>query len=425
MRVYISDLGRHRGGKVEVRGWVYRKRESKGIVFVILRDSSGVAQCVIKEGDKDFPAAQRVPVESSVITRGKVRADKRAPGGCEIDIHSFKIVGQAEKYPIGKDVSPEFLLDVRHLSIRDPKMSAVFRVRSEVFGAVHEYFRSNGFYEIQSPSVTGAACEGGSTLFPIRYFGRKAYLTQSWQLYAEAMIAALEKIYCIAPSFRAERSRTRRHLAEYWHAEAEAAWVDHNGNMKIQEGLVWNILRRVAKNRAADLELLGRDPKSLLKMKPPYKKITYEKAFKTLEEDGVRMDWKAEFGAEHERMLSNRFDRPFFVTEFPTGAKAFYMKVKPGKPDVVLCDDVIAPEGFGELIGGSERETDVNVLKKMIKLGGGSFKAYEWYFDTRRYGSIPHSGFGMGVERVIMWLCKLEHIRDAIAFPRTVNRIYP
>lgn len=409
-----------------MRGWIYRKRESKGIVFLMLRDSSGVAQCVIKEGVKDFPEAQRVPVESSVIIEGAVRADKRAPGGYEVDIASFKVAGKAEKYPIGKDVSPEFLLDVRHLAIRDPRMAAIFRIRSEVFGAIHEHFRSQGFYEIQSPSITGAACEGGSTLFPIKYFGEKAFLTQSWQLYAEAMIASLEKIYCIAPSFRAERSRTRRHLAEYWHAEAEAAWVQHDENMGIQESLVGHIIERVAERRAADLAVVGRDPKELLKMKPPFKRVTYEKAFQMLEEDGVQMDWKAEFGAEHERILSNHFSKPFFITEFPAGAKAFYMKVKPSNHEVMLCDDMIAPEGFGELIGGSERETNVEVLKKMLRAQGNkSCKAYEWYFDTRRYGSVPHSGFGMGVERIVMWLCKLDHIRDAIAFPRMMNRLYP
>lgn len=425
MRVYISDLGRYEGKSVEIRGWVHRKRVSKGIAFLIIRDSSGVVQTVAKEGMKDFSAAETVARESSLILTGKVRADKRAPGGYEIDLESVQIVGAAEEFPIGKDVSPEFLLDVRHLSIRDPRMAAIFRIRSEVFGAIHSYFRSNGFYEIQSPSITSAACEGGSTLFPLKYFGKKAYLTQSWQLHAEAMIATLEKIYCIAPSFRAEKSRTRRHLAEYWHAESEAAWVDHNGNMDIQEGLVWNIIKTVAEKRAEDLKLLGRDPKELLKMAPPFKRVTYEKAFQMLEEDGVQMDWKAEFGAEHERILSNHFNKPFFVTEFPAGAKAFYMKVNPKNPETVLCDDMIAPEGYGELIGGSERETDNQVLKKMLKAQGADPKSYEWYFDIRRYGSVPHSGFGMGTERIIMWICKLEHIRDAIAFPRMSNRLHP
>ncbi len=426
MRVYISDLGKHEGGKAELRGWVYRKRESKGIVFLIIRDSSGVAQCVIKEGAKSFPLAQKVSVESSVIIHGDIRADKRAPGGYEVEMKSLEVAGKAEKYPIGKDVSPEYLLDVRHLAIRDPRMAAIFRVRSEVLGAIHEHFRLQGFYEIQSPSITAAACEGGSTLFPLKYFGQKAYLTQSWQLYAEAMVSVLEKIYCIAPSFRAEKSRTRRHLAEYWHAEAEAAWTGHEENMELQEGLIWHVIQKVAAVRAADLETLDRSPKELLKMKPPFRRITYEKAFKLLEEDGVDMVWKAEFGAEHERILSNHFSKPFFVTEFPAGAKAFYMKLKPSKPEVVLCDDMIAPEGFGELIGGSERETDVEVLKRMLKAQGmKSCKAYEWYFDTRRYGSVQHAGFGMGVERLVMWLCKLDHIRDAIAFPRLVNRVYP
>ncbi len=421
----ISEIPKYVGKDVDLRGWVYRKRESKSIVFIVLRDSSGIVQCVIKDDNKDFPEAQKATIESSVMLSGTVNKDERAPGGYEIKIKKFKIVGLADVFPITKDQSTEFLLDVRHLWIRSRKLTNIFKIRSETFAAVHEYFRKNGFYEIQSPSITGVACEGGSTLFPIKYFGKKAYLTQSWQLYAEAMIFSLEKIYCIAPSFRAEKSRTRRHLAEYWHAEMEAAWVDHEENMRIQEELITHIINRVVKNCSEELEFLGRDPKELKKMVMPFPRVKYKKAVEMLQNVGMKVEYGDDFGAKEERELTKKFKKPFFVVEYPKGTKAFYMKENPKDPATVLCDDLLAPEGYGEIIGGSERETDIEKLKEMLRLKGEKVKNYEWYLDTRRYGSVPHSGFGMGMERVIMWICKLDHIRDAIPFPRTINRLYP
>jgi asparaginyl-tRNA synthetase len=425
MFIKTADVKRFAGREVKLRGWVYRKRESKKTVFIVLRDASGTVQCVAKAGGKAFKEAQIVTVESSVELSGRVRKDSRAPTGFEIDIDSFRIVGLAETFPITKDQSTEFLLDVRHLWIRSRRLTNIFKVRSEVFGLIDQFFRENGFFEIQSPSLTGSACEGGSTMFEVKYFNQKAYLTQSWQLYAEAMIASLEKIYCIAPSFRAEKSRTRRHLAEYWHAEAEAAWMEHKGNLKLQNELINFVLKGVVKNRSEELELIGRDPKELKRMAGEFKVITYLDALKILEKDGMKMKWGDDFGVPQEKQLTEHFKKPFFVVEYPKGAKAFYMKENPKDTKTVLCDDLLAPEGYGEIIGGSERETDNKKLIQMIKATGGNPKDYEWYLDIRKYGSVPHSGFGLGVERLIMWICRLEHIRDAIAFPRVINRIYP
>jgi len=421
----IEDIKKHAGKSVALRGWIYRTRESKGMVFVVLRDVTGIVQCVIKEGVKGFKDAQKALMESSISVKGKVSKDKRAPGGFEIHVEDFALIGPAEDFPIKEQQSTELLLDNRHLWIRSRKLTNVFKIRSEVFRAIHDFFHERGFFEIQSPSITSSACEGGSTLFEVNYFGKKAYLTQSWQLYAEAMIAGLENIYCIAPSFRAEKSRTRRHLAEYWHAEAEMAWLDHEDNMKLQEDLITFILKRVVERRSKELKQVGRDPKELEKMYGPYKRVTYKKALELLKKDGVKMKWGEDFGADEERVLTKHFKKPFFVVEFPKEAKAFYMKENPKDKKTYLCNDMLAPEGYGEIIGASEREMDVKKLIERIKKEGGNVKDYEWYLDIRKYGSIPHSGFGLGIERIIMWICKLDHIRDTIAFPRVMNRIYP
>lgn len=425
MFIKISDVSKFTDKNVKLRGWVYRKRESKRMVFIILRDSSGIVQCVVKDNINDFVEAKKVTIESSVELHGFVRKDERAPTGFEIDVKGFKIIGLAEVFPITKDQSTEFLLDVRHLWLRSRKLTNVFKIRSEVFGLIHQFFRKRGFFEIQSPSLTSSACEGGSTLFEVKYFNQKAYLTQSWQLYAEAMISSLERIYCIAPSFRAEKSRTRRHLAEYWHAEAEVAWMKHKENIKLQNDLINFILKGVIKKRSEELEFLGRDPKQLKKMIGRFNIIKYSEALDILKKDGFKVKWGDDFGIPHEKQLTKHFDKPFFIVEYPKGTKAFYMKENPKDPETVLCDDLLAPEGYGEIIGGSERETDNKKLIKMIKMSGSNPKDYEWYLDTRRYGSVPHSGFGLGVERLIMWICKLDHIRDAIPFPRVINRIYP
>ena len=423
--MHIADLKDHVGKEVELKGWVYRWRESKGIVFLVLRDVTGVVQCVIKGDAKDFKEAQKAKIESSVILKGVVKEDKRGPGGYEIQITKLQLVGQSENFPIKEDASTEFLLDMRHLWVRSRRLTSIFKVRSDVFGAIHEFFRNGGFFEIQSPSITASACEGGSTLFEVKYFDQKAYLTQSWQLYAEAMIASLEKIYCIAPSFRAEKSRTRRHLAEYWHAEAEAAWMDHEANLKLQEELVFFVIQKVLKNREEDLKFLERDIDFLKKIKLPFPRITYTEAVKKLEKDGVAIKWGQDFGIDEEKILTAHFKSPFFVTQYPKAIKAFYMKQDPKDPNLVLNDDMFAPEGYGEIIGGSEREVDVERVIQRLKAQGSSIKDYEWYLDIRKYGSVPHAGFGLGVERLVMWLCGLDHIRDTIAFPRVMNRVYP
>ena len=413
------------GKEINLRGWIYRTRSSNKFAFLVLRDSSGIIQCVLKSEHPDFEEASKLLIESSVEVSGKVKKDERATGGFELEIIKFKTVGTADVFPISQDKSTEFLLDIRHLWIRSRQLTNIFKVRSEVFGAIQEFYRQKGFFEIQSPSLTGSACEGGSTLFEVKYFDQKAYLTQSWQLYAEALIFSLEKIFCIAPSFRAEKSRTRRHLAEYWHAEAEAAWFTHEDNLKLQEDLITHVIKRVASKCSEELKELGRDPQELLVMVGPYQRITYKEALEIINKDGIKMKWGDDFGADEERQLTSHFKKPFFITEFPAETKAFYMKSNPKDPKTVLNADLLAPEGYGEIIGGSERETDNKILIEKIKKSGGKVKDYEWYLDLRKFGSVPHSGFGLGVERLVMWLCKLDHIRDTIAFPRVLNRIYP
>jgi len=425
MPISIEEIKDHVGKSVILRGWIYRTRESKGIVFIVLRDVSGVVQCIVKDGINGFSDAQKALMESSIIIKGKVSKDERAPGGYEVQVEDFTLVGPALDFPIKEQQSTELLLDHRHLWVRSRRLTNIFKIRSEIFRAIHDFFHEMGFFESQSPLLTQAACEGGSTLFKLNYFGKEAYLAQSWQLYAEAMLASLEKIYCIAPSFRAEKSRTRRHLAEYWHAEAEAAWMDHEGNMKLQEDLITFILKRVVERRSSELKDIGRDPKELDKMHAPFKRVTYKECVELLKKDGIKMKPGGDFGADEERELTKHFKKPFFVVEFPKEAKAFYMKENPKDKDTYLCSDLLAPEGYGEIIGGSEREPDVDKLIQRLKKDGADPKSYEWYFDVRRFGSVPHSGFGMGVERVLMWICKLDHIRDAIAFPRVMNRLNP
>ncbi len=421
----IGDVPGFEGKEVRLRGWIYRTRGGKGVRFVVLRDVTGTVQCVIKEGAKGFADAEKALIESSVEVTGKVRKEERAPTGWEVEVSGFRVVGFAENFPIRKDQSTELLLDKRHLWVRSRKLTNVFKVRSEVFGAIHDFFRGKGFFEIQSPSITGAACEGGSTLFEVNYFGEKAFLTQSWQLYAEAMIAGLERIYCIAPSFRAEKSRTRRHLAEYWHAETEAAWIGQEENLVLQEELISFVVKRVLGRRSAELEELGRDLKVLKGVNPPFERITYDRAVKMLQKDGMEFPWGKDFGIDEEKVLTHHFNKPFFVTDYPKKIKAFYMKETPGNPKTVLCDDCFAPEGYGEIIGGSIREEDIKKLLDNLKREGDDPGRYQWYLDTRRFGSVPHGGFGLGVERLVMWICKLDHIRDTIAFPRVMNRAYP
>ncbi|MCD6404063.1 MAG: asparagine--tRNA ligase [Nanoarchaeota archaeon] len=418
----IKDLPKHVGKRVKVRGWIFRRRELKDKVFLVLRDSTGIVQCVVPSSLKGVEKAR---IESSVIVSGPLKKDKRAPGGHEIAVEKLKVVGEAEVFPITKDQSVEFLLDVRHLWLRSRKLTAIMKVKDTALRAAREWFHKHGFWEVTPPIIVSGACEGGATLFKFKYFDKTAFLSQSAQLYLEALIYSLEKVYSLTPSFRAEKSRTRRHLAEYWHLEGEAAWVDHEENMRIQEQLVSYMVKKVVKERKEELEFLGRDVKVLKRVKPPFKRMTYDKAIEILQRRGMEIEWGEDLGADEERELTKDLRKPIFLTNYPRKIKAFYMKVDPKDENKVLNDDLLSPEGYGELIGGSQREDDLEKLKENMKLFKLRPKDYEWYLDLRRYGSVPHSGFGLGMERFVMWVCKLDHIRDTIPFPRVINRAYP
>ncbi|MEM5879362.1 MAG: asparagine--tRNA ligase [Candidatus Aenigmatarchaeota archaeon] len=426
----ISKILEGKGGEVEVEGWLHNKRSSGGILFLIVRDGTGFIQCTLRKDqtdEKTFDEIERLPLESAVEIFGTVRKDERAPYGYEIVVKKINVLSKAmEGFPIGKKYhGPEFLLDNRHFWIRSKKMNRILRVRAKILEAAREWFKENGFLEVQVPIIVGAACEGGSTLFELKYFDSKAYLTQSWQLYGEAMIFGFGKCYTIAPSFRAEKSRTRRHLTEFWHLEAEMPFCGFEELMKIEEELVAFILQKVAKECSLELKELGRNPEDLLKMKPPFPRVRYEEAIKILQEKGVKIEYGDDLGADEERVLALHFDKPFFVTHFPKGIKAFYHKPDPSNPNVTLSVDMLAPEGYGEIIGSGERIESFEELMKRIEEEKLDASAYQWYLDLRKFGSVQHAGFGLGIERIVMWICKLKHIRDATAFPRLVNRVYP
>ena len=417
------------GSRVRIRGWLQSKRSSGGIVFLQVRDGSGVIQCTVrKEGvdAKVFEELLAAKTESTIEVEGLVKADPRAPGGREILVAAGKIDYPAlEEYPIAKQYhGPEFLLDQRHLFVRDEKMRAILRIRAAVLSAVRSWFESHGYLEVQVPILTAAAVEGGSTLFEVKYFEEKAYLTQSWQLYAEALIASVGKIYTVAPSFRAEKSRTRRHLTEYWHVEAEAPWCDLDGIIKVEEEMLTFVLQHLMKDCSAQLRLFDRKLEDLTKVKPPFPRITYDEAIEKIAgKSGIK--WGEDLGYEHEKLLTEFFDRPFFVTGYPKKVKAFYHKPDPSRPEVTLSADMLAPEGYGEITGGGQRIEEFDELVARMREEGLDPKSYAWYLDLRKFGSVQHSGFGMGLERLVSWVCRLDHIRDAIAFPRLINRVYP
>jgi len=415
---------------VHIHGWLHHKRSSGGVQFLLIRDGTGIIQSTLRKetvDTKTFDRIDKLLIESAVEIKGTVKKDKRAPGGYETSVKDIKVLYESkEEFPIAKKYhGPEFLMDYRHLWLRSEKMQAMLKIRSKILEATREWFLKHGYIEFQSPIMITAACEGGSTLFELKYFDRKAYLTQSWQLYAETAIYSVGKIFTIAPSFRAERSRTRRHLTEYWHVETEEPWCDLECIIKVAEGLVTHILHKLAKELPDELKIYGRDPKDLLKIKPPFKRLTYSEALEILEKEGVKCVWGEDLTWEQQKVLSLKFKDPFFITHFPKAAKAFYHKPDPEKPDVTLSVDLQAPEGYGELIGGGQRIHDLDEILKRIKEDGLKEEDYKFYVDLRRYGSVPHAGFGLGLERLIMWICKLEHIRDAIPFPRTLTRIYP
>jgi asparaginyl-tRNA synthetase len=416
-------------GNVNLRGWIFNKRSSGGIQFIILRDRSGFIQATVnkKAGEKLFQDIDVLGTESVIAIEGEAKVDGRAPGGYEVSIKSAEVISKAEPdYPIGlKEHGPEFLLEYRHLWIRSDKMQAMLKIRSKVLETATNWLLDHGYYQFQSPVFVTGACEGGSTLFPVDYFGKTAYLTQSWQLYAEAAISSIGKIFTIAPSFRAEKSRTRRHLTEYWHLEVEEPFCDLEGTMHMQEQFVSYICQEVARQMPEELKLFGRDPKEMEDVKVPFPRMSYDEAVDIIKKEGGEAKWGDDLGWEQEKVLTMKYKVPFFVHRYPKGVKAFYHMPDPKRPEVTLSADLMAPEGYGELIGGGQRTHDFKQLLERFKDNNMNPEAYKWYVELRKWGTVPHSGFGMGVERLVMWMLKLEHIRDAIGFPRTLTCAYP
>jgi len=410
--------------KVQVRGWVYRKREGKELIFLVLRDSTGVIQCTVKKACLAWGEAQKLTIESSLSLEGVVHEDKRAPGGYEISVEDLNIIGLAEVFPIGKDKSEEFIRDMRHLWLRSRKMNLVMKVRNQVFESAREYFNSQKYTEVSPPMFISAAVEGGSTLFGLKYFDQQLYLTQSSQLYLEILMYSLEKVYCIAPSFRAEKSRTIRHLTEYWHMEGEWPFADMNELMAFEEGLMTHICQSVSEKCEKEFAELGADINKLKTVKAPFPRITYKEAIERLKPKNPALDWGADLGYEDEKVLAEEFGQPFFVYDYPTEIKAFYCKTYPDHPEIAMSVDMMVPR-IGEISTGGAREDNKDTLTQRMKAQGLNPEDYEWYIDLRRYGTVPHAGFGMGVERLIVWLLDLDNIIDAIPFPRTTRRFYP
>lgn len=424
--VPISEAVRRGEGRVTVRGWVYRKRVLKEKIFLVLRDSTGILQLVLPR-DR-LKNAEELNLESSLVATGTLVKEPRAPGGVELHVESIDWAYAGEPYPINEDAAvadSEYLLDVRHLWLRSRKMQAVLKIRHTVFGALHEYFRKNGFYEVQTPMFITAAVEGGATLFKVDYFGQPVYLTQSSQFYLEALIFSLEKVYVVAPSFRAEPSRTRRHLTEFWHAEMEIAWADIEDAARVGEEVISYVVEKVLQERQEELKLLGRRTEPLERTKPPFYRVSYDEAIEILQRKGVKISWGDDIGADEERALTLEFDKPIVLYGFPEKLKAFYHRINPKRPEVTLSFDVLLPEGYGEVIGGGERIYDAKELVDKIIRFGLNPEDYQWYIDLRRYGSVPHSGFGLGMDRLTMWITGADHVRDVVPFPRDVRRTRP
>jgi asparaginyl-tRNA synthetase len=434
----IAGIGAFDGRSVTLRGWLYNLRESGKLLFPIFRDGTGTIQGVahVKSVPAEvFEALKGLTQESSVIVQGKVRADKRAPGGYELDVENIEVVHRVpadNPYPISlKEHGVDFLMEHRHLWVRTPRQSAILRIRAEIMRAAAEYFDSNGFIRTDPPILTPAACEGTSTLFPVDYFGDPAFLTQSGQLYIESTALALGKVYSFGPTFRAEKSKTRRHLTEFWMIEPEVAFMDLDGLLELAENFLSHIVQSVLKNRAPELITIGRDTTKLETIKPPFPRLRYDKAADMLNQahkDGkleAPFEYGNDFGSPDETWLSSQYDRPVMVHRYPADVKAFYMEPDPKDPRYALCVDVLAPEGYGEIIGGSQRVSSYELLKSRIEKHNLPMEAFQWYLDLRRYGSVPHSGFGMGIERLVAWVCALDHVRETIPFARTLHRIYP
>jgi len=412
------------GKPVNIKGWVYRKRESKDVIFLVIRDATGIIQCTVKKKSPMWDVAEKVTIESSVLVSGTARRDRRALGGYEISVKKLEIVGLAETFPITKDQSEEFLRDVRHLWLRSRKMNTIMRIRSEVLRIIDDFFRDRGFIEVSPPMFISSAVEGGATLFGLKYFDDQIYLTQSAQLHLEALIYSLEKVYCVAPSFRAEKSRTIRHLTEYWHVEAEWPFADMDDLMRLEEDLVSYVCRETAENYKREMERLGADVSKLVAVKTPFPRITYTEAIERLNSKGFKIKWGEDLGFEEEKAIGEVFGGPLFIYAYPTQIKAFYCKTYRDNPDLVMSKDMLVPR-IGEISTGGAREDDKERLLERLREFGLSGKDYDWYIDLRRYGTVPHVGFGLGVERLLTWMLDLENIMDTIPFPRTIRRFYP
>ncbi len=425
----VRRLGEHAGETVTLRGWVQATRFHGKIGFAVVRDGTGIVQCVVAQKEVPPPTWERLQsltLESSVEVEGSVRAEPRAPGGYEMALQRIEIIGPSDEYPIQpKDHGVDFLLDHRHLWLRSSQQRAILRVRNEVEQAIHDFFYQRDFVRIDTPILTGAIGEGGAGLFEVDYFDEQAYLAQTGQLYVEAAAAAFGRVYCFGPTFRAEKSKTRRHLTEFWMVEPEVAWADSDANMRLQEDFVTFLVERALHRCRDELGTLERDTAPLERVRPPFPRMSYSDAIRLLQEKGHEIQWGSDLGAPDEMALADMHDRPVFIVNYPKEAKAFYMKENPEDPRTVLCNDLLAPEGYGEIIGGSQREDDHDRLLARIRAEGLPEASYRWYLELRKYGTFPHSGFGLGLERTVAWICGRPHIREMIPFPRMLNRLYP
>jgi asparaginyl-tRNA synthetase len=429
IKTYISDIGKFENQEVTIQGWLYNKRSSGKLRFLLVRDGTGIIQCVVYQGDLSediFNKTDLLQQESSCLITGTVREDERSPIGYEIQVSSLEIIQIAEDYPITKkEHGVDFLMDYRHLWLRSSRQYAILRIRHQIIKAAREFFDNRDFILIDTPIFTPTAAEGTTTLFSTEYFGSNAYLTQSGQLYGEAAAMAFGKIYCFGPTFRAEKSKTRRHLTEFWMIEPEVAYFDLNDDMKLAEEFVSHIVQSVLKYRIPELNKIERDTSKLENVKPPFPRIHYDEAVEILKKGGVDFEYGNDFGGADETVLSEHFDKPFIIHHYPANIKAFYMKRDPDNDKYALAMDMLAPEGYGEIIGGSQREDDYNTLLQRIREHNLPEDAFQWYLDLRKYGSVPHAGFGLGIERTVSWICALKHVRETIPFPRLMQRIYP
>jgi asparaginyl-tRNA synthetase len=429
VKTTISEVGKHVGETVTIGAWLANKRSSGKIAFLQLRDGTGFIQGVLvkaEAGEETFQKAKELTQESSLYITGVVREDDRAPSGYELTVEGFEVIHEATDYPITpKEHGTEFLMDHRHLWLRSKRQHAIMKIRNEIIRATYEFFNDNGFVKVDPPILTGSSAEGTTNLFHTKYFDEDAFLSQSGQLYMEAAAMALGKVFSFGPTFRAEKSKTRRHLIEFWMIEPEMAFMDHEESLQLQEAYVSFIVQSVLEKCPLELKALERDTSKLESVKAPFPRISYDEAIEFLKEEGYEIEWGEDFGAPHETAIAEKYDKPVFITNYPKDIKAFYMKPHPERDDVVLCADLIAPEGYGEIIGGSQRIDDEELLKQRYDEHNLSQEAYQWYLDLRKYGSVPHSGFGLGLERTVGWISGTEHVRETIPFPRLLNRLYP